>query len=707
MKQNNEDKQTIHIVFKSHLDIGFTDLAENVVKQYIREYIPKALDLIDRLHESPIGFTWTTGSWMIREFLERADSSLRRRMEEAIKERTIRWHALPFTLHSELASAELFEAGLQISRDLDQEFGVRTIAGKFTDVPGHTRAIIPLLARYGIKFLHIGTNPACIPADVPPLFRWRSPDGSEVIVNYQTGYGNCTDFPPAEAVLWFSHQQDNEQPPSIDKLNELYAHIRADYPDAYISSSSLDNFASQILPFSKDLPVVDQEIGDTWIHGAGTDPLKVSRYRALCRFISSQKDKDLCSNELLQLKSMKQKLLLVPEHTWGMDLKRYLPDYLNYRKADFYKARAQNSIPLSVKREGERNYLLPQETENGSAGLTETYSYKAFESSWKEQRDFIDKSLTALKSPKLRKEADAALQKVEPYWITIEQTYQEAYKKVPITRPISFGPWICMFSPETGALTSALNRDLGCELCREGGALGLYRYEIYSDREYQSFYTSYLLKGGNHHQWSLQDYTKPGLSRLHDLQHTIYHPQKPIAFLLDADDAFEVRIYGRMPREASEEFGAPREVLTRYMFNKIDNELTVMYHWHKKDANRIPESSWLEFDLAAGEHTTCILDKMGQAVSPLDIVKNGNRALHAVDSGVTFSTDELEIRLLTQDAPLVSIGRPRILEFDQHPASCREGVFFNLHNNLWGTNFPMWYEDDGMFSFTLQIRRKS
>jgi hypothetical protein len=28
-------------------------------------------------------------------------------------------------------------------------------------------------------------------------------------------------------------------------------------------------------------------------------------------------------------------------------------------------------------------------------------------------------------------------------------------------------------------------------------------------------------------------------------------------------------------------------------------------------------------------------------------------------------------------------------------------VNFNLHNNVWSTNFPLWYEDDGQFRFRL------
>ena len=31
----------VHVVFKTHLDIGFTDLGKNVIKQYMEHFIPK------------------------------------------------------------------------------------------------------------------------------------------------------------------------------------------------------------------------------------------------------------------------------------------------------------------------------------------------------------------------------------------------------------------------------------------------------------------------------------------------------------------------------------------------------------------------------------------------------------------------------------------------------------------------------------------
>src|SRR6185436_17475502 len=121
----------------------------------------------------------------------------------------IRWHALPFTTHSELMSPDLFRAGLSYGQELDRRFGRTTIAAKMTDVPGHTIGIVPLLAEAGVQFLHLGVNAASPVPQVPDVFRWRAPDGSEVIVMYQPSYGE-THFPPhMEDGLGFAHTNDN------------------------------------------------------------------------------------------------------------------------------------------------------------------------------------------------------------------------------------------------------------------------------------------------------------------------------------------------------------------------------------------------------------------------------------------------------------------------------------------------------------------
>lgn len=197
----------IIVIFKTHLDIGFTDLSENITRCYMKEYIPNALRVAREMRGEKERFIWTTGSWLIQKYLEEGEE--RELLEDAVRHGEIRWHGLPFTTHTELMNEELFTYGLGISKKLDQRFDMQTIAAKLTDVPGHTKSMIPHLYQAGIRFLHVGVNPASTRPDVPDLFRWRADSGEEITVMYNGAYGELTEIGNSGAAVYFAHTGDN------------------------------------------------------------------------------------------------------------------------------------------------------------------------------------------------------------------------------------------------------------------------------------------------------------------------------------------------------------------------------------------------------------------------------------------------------------------------------------------------------------------
>ena len=57
----------VYLIFKTHLDIGFTDYAENVKEKYLTQYIPNAIATARQLQGTDTPFVWTVGSWLIRK----------------------------------------------------------------------------------------------------------------------------------------------------------------------------------------------------------------------------------------------------------------------------------------------------------------------------------------------------------------------------------------------------------------------------------------------------------------------------------------------------------------------------------------------------------------------------------------------------------------------------------------------------------------
>ncbi len=93
----------VMVMFKCHFDAGFIDTQANVVHKYFDQYFPHAIEIA---HAANAGgkrrYVWTTGSWLLFEYLEQASAENRKTMEQAIHRGDIAWHALPFTWQTEM-----------------------------------------------------------------------------------------------------------------------------------------------------------------------------------------------------------------------------------------------------------------------------------------------------------------------------------------------------------------------------------------------------------------------------------------------------------------------------------------------------------------------------------------------------------------------------------------------------------------------------
>ena len=81
-------EKSIHLVFKTHLDIGFTDHAAKVRQQYHDEFIPQAIATGEHFFaENPEQpeFIWTTGAWLIWDHLNSQAPERVQRLEQAIE----------------------------------------------------------------------------------------------------------------------------------------------------------------------------------------------------------------------------------------------------------------------------------------------------------------------------------------------------------------------------------------------------------------------------------------------------------------------------------------------------------------------------------------------------------------------------------------------------------------------------------------------
>ncbi len=332
-------EREIILVFKTHFDIGYTDLVENVLKRYRTEMIDHALEVADRNRELPPEkqFVWTLPGWPLAKILEDWEGQTPERKERALqafREGRFAVHALPFTLHSETVELEDLIRGLRFASDLSRSIDVPLPKdAKMTDVPSHTWVLPTLLKHAGIEFLHLGCNPASASPNVPALFWWEGPDGSRVLTMYSAAnYGSGITPPddwPYKTWLALIHTGDNHGPPSPEEVSRLLDEAKEKMPEATVRIGRLSDFAEAILKEHAELPVVRGDMPDSWIHGPMCDPEgeKIAR-NARPKMVASEMidtEQRLWNVAGLQplaetqhrLKQAYEQSLLYGEHTWG------------------------------------------------------------------------------------------------------------------------------------------------------------------------------------------------------------------------------------------------------------------------------------------------------------------------------------------------------------------------------------------------------
>jgi uncharacterized protein DUF5054 len=659
-----EDVKRVVAVFKCHLDIGFTDTQANVMQKYFKQYYPQATAIAAQRREAGQDrYVWTTGSWLLYEYLEQATSDERRRMEQAIAQGDIAWHSLPFSWQTEMLDRSMIEGCLGLSTTLDRRFGHKTIAGKMTDVPCHSRGIVAPLAAGGVRLLDIGVNPASTPPEVPDVFLWKEPDGSSLAVLYHRhDYGSVVRVPGSDLAVSVAVRSDNSGPHTMKEIDEMYAGLRRQFPNAKIVAGSLSDVATAMEATRANLPVVTGEIGDTWIYGAPSDPPKIARYREMARlrgeWLASKQMSvgDATDRQLLR------RLVLAVEHTWGTDTKRYI----------------------------DHDHYSPKEL----AEYIHTPGYQTMERSWQEKRDDIDAGVANLPEG-LRTEAKTRLETLRVVAPDPSEMQVHDAKKEIRTEHFDL-----MLDPATGSIAKLVNRKTKKGWASEKHPLALFTYQTLSQADYAAFLAAYVRSKD---WWAPQDFGKPNIERFH-AESREWHPVLKQMWLEERPEHHRVLAELAVEDPDSVQRGLvawPASMYIELIFPKAEPVMQLTFYAMGKAPNRMPESMWLTFMPEIAGDPKWSFEKVNQQVSPDDVVRGGGRRMHAVTSRLICGDATEKLAITTLDAPVVALGSRSPLNFSNDLPDLRQGVHVNLFNNAWGTNYPQWAGGDWKYRFTL------
>ena len=584
-------------------------------------------------------------------------------MEKAISAGDIAWHALPFTWQTELMDESMISGSIGLSQTLDRRFGRTTTGAKMTDVPGHTRGLIVPLAAQGVKFLDIGVNDASTPAEVPPLFLWKDPGGPSLVVMYHHGYGGVVHVPDSDVAIAMVVRDDNAGPHTLAEIQETYATLSGRFPNAKIVPTNLTEIANAVEPHRGSLPVLTSEIGDTWIHGIASDPVKVARYRAVARLRQEWLAQGKFAAGDATDVALLRHLLLEVEHTWGTDTKTWL-DFDHYTPADL-------------------------------APMLNTKNYKVVQFSWQEKRQDLFAGIATLPVP-LREQAQTAIRELEA--APPKLAHPRAY---PAGREIETAHFVVGVDPKTGAIRRLLSKKSKREWASNDHPLAVFSYQTLSQQDYSRFFDDYVVSDED---WAKKDFGKPNIERF-GAKSEEWIPS--VAELQEDEDDGGHHLLARLECNDSEaqrsgRASFPQKVFVEMMLPKAEPVIHLNVSWFQKPPTRLPEALWLSFHPIASDPAGWMLEKSGRPISPTEVVVSGNRHMHALSKGFGYKDDKGSLSIETLDAPLVTLGTKSPLCFSKRQPDLSAGIHCNLFNNAWGTNYIMWSGEAMRFRFLLR-----
>jgi hypothetical protein len=368
------------------------------------------------------------------------------------------------------------------------------------------------------------------------------------------------------------------------------------------------------------------------------------------------------------LRRASTRLLLVAEHTWGMDQKTHWPDTVHWSESELERVRDDPGT-------------------------------RAFEASWDEQRRLLDEFVGELdRAGHTGLAADAAEVLAGVRDVRGPQSAPlDGPAAVEPGEAVSLGPWRLVVD-ETGAVVSCTGAD-GRQWASPSAPLVAMFQQTVDAADYERWFTTYNASTTEPDEWWARwDNTKPGLESS-GARSAVWPTEATGVRCGEHAGAPVLVIDQRVSAEPDDPVAVPRLVRTTLRWDDASSTIGVELSWSGLGAARWPGATWWRVAPIVDDPDAWTMCKLGEPVSPLEVVEGGGRRLHVADR--LTHPEGVQVRLM--DTGLVSPGQPRMLVWDDTPVDLSEGWHVCVLANLWGTNFPMWIEGSGRCRVELML----
>ena len=679
----------VHVLQASHFDAGFAYTISGVLSLWWYTHYPRALTLgleiaANATLAATVGLQFTTQCWILNTFfncppnvagLTCPTPAQVANVTRSIHAGYLTWHAFPFNSELELHSAGALAAGVASCHALDDKFGVpRKATLSQRDVPGTTRAAIAPLLAQGVSTISIGVNGASTPPFVPRAFLWNdtASGASMPTLVHPYGYGgieyeDAVIVPGLDHALVFAWRGDNQGPPdSVAEIEADFASVRQTFPGAAVFSSTFDNFTAHLQSPAvvASLPVVTSELGDTWIHGAASDPIRLAFMSRAFSLRDECVAAGTCNANDPQIANFTNFILKCGEHTWGADVKTFLHDTTHWSNAE-----------------------LQSELANPNAS---NFIYSV--GTWNEQRSWcVDYAIAALAGHSLAPAVAAAAADLHPPGAAPPPPSANGFN--PFTPGVTYdaGCWTLGFDASTGALTTLKDCATGVAwaLPADGTSLLWPHYVTLNQTDYDIFTggepNGYYPLPGDSPDWYKKDFGKPNCSEGLPVHREVAATLRSL-WLLEAADVASFLVETAFAEDAHALAGAPEALWLRLDVPRGagGGAINVTLDLFNKTATRLPEGLFLRFNASATRGWR--FTTLGSDIDPFDVVPGGNQHLHGAHAVSALAGVASRLDLAAGEIGLASVGRPWPLPAPVWPNSTtpKEGMGYMLIGNTWG-----------------------
>ncbi|NMC37295.1 MAG: hypothetical protein GYA41_03105, partial [Bacteroidales bacterium] len=745
----NKDAKTpkikdLIIVFKMHFDIGYTDLAESVLKGYTTKMLEGALLSVEATSSLPENerFIWTIPGWPVKYMLENSSGKRKSGLEKALSEGRFKVHALPFTIETESGDLENLVRSLEFSSEISRAYNQPLPRdAKMTDVPSHSWIIPTLLTHAGVKILHIGCNPGSASPDVPSLFWWEGPDGSRLLTFYWAEYYGSGLMPPEswKHNTWLAmiHTHENTGSPLPGEVAALLAEAREKLPGTRVRIGQLSDFYDAIMKENPEIPVIKGDMPDTWIHGYMSMPREVKRNKMLQRIVYQAQN----LNTLLAawtgnterteeikpfVENCAENMILFDEHTFGLAMSHgqggsfaYGDKFIWNMAMGYYDmieaswkekaARIDNAdrtgkiimdeelqeLAGSVKVKGPRVVVFNPHpwTRSGEVSL--------FMNIYMKEKEVItlkdtleNKIISAYNEDNLLKfyAENVPPMGYKTYIPVFGKEAEEEIIKDDFSNIIENKYFRIKVDPARGSLISCVEKSTGRELADAQNRFGFgeYFHERFGSEDLLRYNAAYVKPGA--HEWADQEMGRPYL----DCGYRMSEPAVGRITFSRKGQETSATWHGELPSDY------PHRFSISWILNDNLPYIRLLWNIENKQAEPRPEAGWISLPFNV-KGASFHLGRTGAVVDPVrDFIARTNHDYYFVNTGLAVTGPEgYGVGLNSPNAPAISIERPGLYRFSGSFKPEIPTVFINLYNNQWGTNFTEWIE--GSWSVNIYI----